>query len=46
MVRVVRPQMGTVDCVTAMSLPYETNETNDKDIVFVHTHYSKELQEM
>ena len=29
-----------------MSLPYETNETTDKDIVLAHAHFSKELEVM
>ena len=46
MVRDAWPQMLTVYCVAAISLPYDTNKTTDKDIVLTHTQYSKELQVM
>ena len=39
MVRDARLQMWTIYCVEAMSLPYKTNETTDKDIVLARTHY-------
>lgn len=33
MIRVVRPQIWTVYCVTAMSLPYETTETTELQVM-------------